>query len=141
MLSQIITCIIAFLFAISALIILLVFISYDLKQMRIYKNAKHSRGIVLEYLETEKVAAYGRNQSRKYAKYKVQFQTEYGLATDALLMRNQKLRPGDVVEVHYTVDQTGIHTVNDVSVRRLREILIIAIITIVILAIIFLVER
>lgn len=107
-----------------ALGILFLFISYDVKQMKQYKNANRSGGVILEWLGDEKVSAYGRSQTRKYNRYKVQFPTEYGVVTDELLVYGRKLEPGESIEVHYIVEQTGIHTVNEISSRRLKEFLI-----------------
>ena len=114
-------------FAIGAIGILFIFISYDIKQMKRYKNANRSGGIILEWLGDENVSAYGRNQTRKYNRYKVQFPTEYGVVTDELLVHGKKLEPGESIEVRYIVEQTGIHTVNEVSSRRMKELLFVAI--------------
>ena len=119
--------VIAVMFAIGAIGILFIFISYDIKQMKRYKNANRSGGIILEWLGDENVSAYGRNQTRKYNRYKVQFPTEYGVVTDELLVHGKKLEPGESIEVHYIVEQTGIHTVNEVSSRRMKELLLVAI--------------
>lgn len=119
--------VIAVMFAIGAIGILFIFISYDIKQIKRYKKANRSGGIILEWLGDENVSAYGRNQTRKYNRYKVQFPTEYGVVTDELLVRGKKLEPGESIEVHYIVEQTGIHTVNEVSSRRMKELLLVAI--------------
>lgn len=37
------------------------------------------------------------------------------------------LEPGESIEVRYIVEQTGIHTVNEVSSRRMKELLFVAI--------------
>lgn len=119
--------VIAVMFAIGAIGILFIFISYDIKQIKRYKKANRSGGIILEWLGDENVSAYGRNQTRKYNRYKVQFPTEYGVVTDELLVHGKKLEPGESIEVHYIVEQTGIHTVNEVSSRRMKELLLVAI--------------
>lgn len=119
--------VIVVMFAIGAIGILFIFISYDIKQIKRYKKANRSGGIILEWLGDENVSAYGRNQTRKYNRYKVQFPTEYGVVTDELLVHGKKLEPGESIEVHYIVEQTGIHTVNEVSSRRMKELLLVAI--------------
>lgn len=119
--------VIAVMFAIGAIGILFIFISYDIKQIKRYKKANRSGGIILEWLGDENVSAYGRNQTKKYNRYKVQFPTEYGVVTDELLVHGKKLEPGESIEVHYIVEQTGIHTVNEVSSRRMKELLLVAI--------------
>ncbi len=114
----------AMVFALFAVFIVFVFISYDVKQAKRYKNADRSMGIVQEKLREEKVAAYGRNQYRKYGKYSIWFSDGKEVYTDEVLIGNRKLEVGDEIEVRYVKDEEGVHLVNDVSVRRLKEIVI-----------------
>lgn len=127
---EIVAYIIAVIFALIVTFFLFTIISYDIKQAKRYRTADRCQGIVLEKLGTEETAAYGRNQRRKYNQYQIQFSDEKETYTDVLLMKNKELEAGDVVEVRYVTDKKGVHLINDVSLRRLKEVIISLIIVI-----------
>ena len=54
----------------------------------------------------------------------VQFTYNGEVRNDRLLIKDRKLAPGDFVEVHYDVDEVGVHPLNDVCLRRVRELII-----------------
>lgn len=80
--------------------------------------------MILENLGIEKVAFYGRHNYRKYGNYYIQFTYNGEVRNDRLLIKDRKLAPGDFVEVHYDVDEVGVHPLNDVCLRRVRELII-----------------
>lgn len=120
--------IVVYIFAMAAALILIlvlgVFLSYDIRQAGRYRRAERCRGTVLENIGTEKAAAYGRHQYRTYGKYRIQYTVGQETHTDELLLRDRNLKAGDSVEIRYVTDKDGVYPVNDVSVRRLREIVI-----------------
>ncbi|MBO5524831.1 MAG: hypothetical protein J5986_14385 [Roseburia sp.] len=121
---EIVVYIFAMIAALIAVFVLALFLSYDIKQAGRYKRAERCRGTILENAGTEETAAYGRNQYRKYGKYRIQYTVGKETYQDEILLRDRKLKPGDGVEVRYIRDENGISPVNDVSVRRLKEIII-----------------
>lgn len=104
--------------------VLILFLSYDIRQAGRYRRAERCRGTVLENIGTEKIAAYGRHQYRKYGKYRVQYTVGQETYKDEILLKDRKLKPGDSVEVRYIREEGGISPVNDVSARRLKEVII-----------------
>lgn len=115
---------IAVLFGLLAVFVLFTFVYYDITQMKRYNRAKRCMGRVVDVLEEKKIAAYGRTQGRVYREYRVQFNCENGWITDTILVRNQKLEEGDSLEIHYEIDEEGVHLLNNVSARRLKEVAI-----------------
>ena len=97
----------AMLAAILVMLILLAFLMTDVENAKKYRKAMRVQGIICEKYGIEKVAYYGRNQERKYAKYLVQFATPTGMQTQEILLRNKKLQKGDMVEVRYVIEQDG----------------------------------
>lgn len=121
---EIVLYIIAMTFALVAIFILLVFLLGDIRNSNQYRRATRVQGYICERRGIEKVAFYGRNQYRNYGKYLVRYQSPYGMQTQELLIRNRKLKSGDIVEVRYTINENGAQLVNNVSSMRLLEIMV-----------------
>lgn len=116
--------------AIVVMLILLAFLIGDINKAKQYRNAARVQGVICENYGVEKVASYGRNQYRKYGKYLVQFETPEGVQTQEVLMKNKNFQRGDITEVRYIIDETGVHLVDNISNTRLRELLIVVLVAV-----------
>ena len=105
--------------AILVMLVLLAFIMTDIKNAKKYHNAIRVQGVICETYGTERVAYYGRHQYKDYGKYLVRFGSPIGMQTQEILLKNRKLRKGDLVEVRYVMSPEGVQLVNNVSGERL----------------------
>ena len=112
---------VAMAFALLAMAFLIIYIASDVWEAKRYKRAARCQGMILENLGIEKVAFYGRHNYRKYGNYYIQFTYNGEVRNDKLLIKDRQLAPGDFVELHYEV---GVHPLNDVCLRRVRELAI-----------------
>lgn len=118
------------LFGILAVMILIKVLIKDIKKAGKYTHAMTAIAQVISVDGCEEMSVYGRSQHRTYYKYSVEFTIPQGTYSDTLLSRNKKLQVGDPVEVRYAIDDNGVYLLNDLAVRRLKEILVTSVIVI-----------
>lgn len=110
--------------------ILLFFIWSDIKNTVKYIKSNKSDGYIIEILDIEKIASYGRHQYRNFRRYKVRYNENI---ESEILLRNTKLKIGDIVRVHYIVDNNGSFKILDkISYMRLSELIFSVIIALII---------
>lgn len=132
---------IAVVFAFVAIFLLFAFLFGDIRNAKQYCHAARVQGYICESRGIEKVAFYGRNQYRNYGKYLVRYQSPYGMQAQELLIRNRKLKSGDIVKVRYTIDENGAQLVNNVSSMRLLNIMVSLLIAVLICAVVIYAEH
>lgn len=118
------------LFGILAVLLLIKVLMKDIKKAGKYKHAKTVMARVISADGSKDLKVYGRSQYRTYYKYTVEFTIPQGTYTGTLLIKESGLQNGELVEVRYDIDEDGAHLLNDLSSRRLKEIIVTAIIVI-----------
>lgn len=130
--------IIAMLFAIILLIILILFVVSDIVNTIKYIVSKKCDGYIVEVLDIEKIASYGRNQYRRFRRYKIEYN---GGIESEILMARKKLNVGDTIKVHYSENADGSYNVLDIiSCLRITELVLSTIIVIILIKVVIFVE-
>lgn len=123
--------IIAMLFAIILVIIFILFVGSDLINTIKYIKSKKCDGYIVEVLDIEKIASYGRNQYRRFRRYKIKYN---GGIESEILMARKKLNVGDTIKVHYSENADGsCKVLNIISCLRITELVLSAIIVIILI--------
>lgn len=102
----------------------------DILQSRKYKNSSILPGEIIEFRGREIVRYYGRYGIRSYGRYLVRISMGTQVWEKQILLRDTNLKVGDTVQIHYTIVDGKLETLNDISTRRVRELAIASIIAI-----------
>ena len=132
--------IVAIAFVLVTGLVVLAFLIGDIKKAKKYNKAARVQGVVYENCGIERVASYGRNQYRKYARYVIRYDSPMGERTQSLLLKNKDLQKGDIVEVRYIKEGNDIQLIDNISNVRLLELLISFSIVIIICIMVFLIK-
>lgn len=122
--------ILVILFVVIAFMILIACIVSDVKKSRRYKRATKTEGIICENRGVELIAFYGKSQYRKYVRYLVSFNTPRGVLSQEVLLKNRKLQNGQKTEVRYVAEHGDLQLVDDISYRKIKELIIVTIIVV-----------
>ena len=128
--------------ALMATLLLIWFISVDIKKAKEYGNATRVQGTVCENRGEQQVASYGRTSllfQRKvtYYEYLVKYNSELGIRIQTVLLKEKNLNIGDTVEVRYAKRGNDVQLVDESVKNRLRELALGAVGAIVLVVLIF----
>lgn len=112
----------------------------DIKEAGKYKHAKIAMGRIISADGSTDLRVYGRSQYRTCYKYTIEFTISQGTYMGTFFTKESGLQNGELVEVRYDIDEDGAHLLNDLSCRKLKEI-IVAVMIVIPLCMIFHLRR
>lgn len=118
--------IVAIIFAILAMLVLVLFLLHDIISSIDYLRGKKCKGEIIEKLGEEEVAYYGRHRRPEvFGKYLVRYTDEREITIEETLLRKEvNLTKGIHIDVRYLEKDGETHLVTDAYMRRLGEFLI-----------------